>query len=110
MTPTKQQWYSMLREARKIMKNEEKIYSAYKAYMMLAYSSSYAPINEHGEVSGYLIAVEAIYGPSVSDAVSYWLYDVPSLAKRGKVICNAKGKTYDARDIHQYVAFCMSES
>ena len=65
---------------------------------------------EKGMVYGYLEAIEACHGRDTREHVSYWLYDVPSIAKtHGK--CEVKdqhGKVYDASKVDEYVKWIMA--
>jgi hypothetical protein len=107
MTP--QQWKNVLKKARRLQKEEEKIDTALSTFCQAVNPSSYNIFVEKGMVHGYLEAIEVCHGIGAREHVSYWLYDVPSIARvHGK--CEVKdqhGKVYDASKVSEYVKFVI---
>jgi hypothetical protein len=107
---TSQQWKAVLKTARRLQKEEEKIDKALKGFCTAISPSMYNLYIEKGMVHGYLEAIEACHGADARYNVSYWLYEVPSMMEHYGD-CEVKdqhGKAYDASKVDEYVKFIMA--
>ncbi len=107
MTPN--QWKTILKTARRLQKEEEKIDRALKGFCQSINPSMHSIFVEKGMVHGYLEAIEVCHGIDAREHVSYWLYDVPDIAKtHGKCeVRDQNGRVYDANNLGSYVKFIM---
>jgi hypothetical protein len=104
---TKSQIKQILLTARALQQEEERIDQAFRGFVSSVCPSGYPPFIEKGMVHGYLEALRVI-DPTLSDYVSYWLYDVPTKSDYNWVVVDQYGVEYDARDVNQYVKFIMT--
>ena len=110
MTPTATQWRAILTEARRLQKQEEKIDKALNNYLTAINKSTMPAFHDEGMVHGFICAIKASWGDLVADDVSYYLYEVPNVAKNsGK--CEVKdkdGNIYDANNLGSYIKFLVA--
>ena len=108
MTP--EQWKTVLKTARRLQKEEEKIDNALSAFCQAVNPSNYNVFVEKGMVHGYVTAIGAMYGGQAKDDVLYYLYDVPNQMKHnGKcIVKDDDGNEYNANNLSEYVKFIMS--
>jgi hypothetical protein len=105
---TKQQWKKLLTEATKVSKESDRIDDAFKKFCDVVNPSSYPIWLESGCLWGFMRAVEAIYDKDVYEHVSYWVYEV--LPSKNKVLeCTYKGKTYNAKNMNEYIDWILAQ-
>lgn len=110
-TPTKQQWRAILKEARRLQKKEKRIDLMLNDYLEEINPSGVPTYHDKGMVHGFMCAIKAIYGERVEDSVTYYLYEVPNIAKRaGKCeVRDSDGNTYNANNLGSYIQFLVKE-
>jgi hypothetical protein len=103
----KKQWKTLLKEALKISKEDDKIDEALRNFCNTISPTSYPLFIEKGQLNGFIRAVEVMYSKDVYEHVAHWVYDVqPS---KHKLECTFNGKKYNAKNLNEYVDWILAQ-
>jgi len=109
--PTEKQLKDLLKLARRAAKEDQKVDNRVKDLVSIFAESQYPIFIEKGMVYHITETASTLFpGIGIMEDISYWVYEVPDLAKKtGRVKCVDKdGKEYDAANLGSYVKFLMS--
>lgn len=106
--PTADLYKKILLAATELRKKEEKTQKLYDGLFEEIAPGSYPPIIESTHIFAFTTALELVF-PGIKEDISYWIYEVPSMAEKGPVTCIGNDKKkYDASKIDEYIAFLLS--
>jgi hypothetical protein len=108
MTP--KQWKTVLKTAKRLQKEEEKIDNTLSAFCKAINPSNYNLFVEKGMLHGFLEAIDVLYGIDARQQIYYYLYEAPSVMKHsGKcIVKDSDGNEYNANNLSEYVKWLMS--
>lgn len=95
----------ILKEAVRLDKLDNKEQELFDKLFSFIAPDSYSQIINTQRASSFIRGVDMVF-PVISYDISYFVYDVPSM-KSEKVICEIKGKKYNARNIDEYAQFIV---